>query len=95
MLYEIIFCFFTVLGIMQVLTLIKDLCTPKKKTPATILVNIDENSSVECIVKEYDGERIVFVCNDLSEKNIEILKKEYEFAHFVKKESLKDILTFI
>lgn len=92
MLYEAIFCFFTVFGIMQILSMIKDFCITKIPRNVTMVVGIDESTNIEVLEREIcrRGTKIVFVYGEVNAKKLEILKRKFEYASFVKREKLSD-----
>ena len=90
MLYEIIFCFFTVFGIMQILGKIKEFFISKIPKNATMLVDVDEDANIEILSKELkqNGIKLVFVYSDKSSKKLEILKRKFEYASFIERKML-------
>ena len=98
MLYEIIFCFFTVFGIMQILGMIKDFCISRIPKDMTMVVGVDENTNLDFPDKELKqkGVKLVFVYSGINAKQLEILKRRFEYASFVKRETLsEDVLEII
>ena len=92
MLYEIIFCFFTVFGIMQILGIIKEFFISKIPKNATMLVDVDEDANIEILSKELkqNGIKLVFVYSDKSSKKLEILKRKFEYASFIERKMLSE-----
>ena len=91
MIYEILFCFFTVFGIMQILRIIKEFFMSKIPKNITMLVDVDKNTNIDILdnkLKE-SGIKIVFVYSENSKK-LEILKKRFEYASFIKREMLSE-----
>ncbi len=91
MLYEILFCFFTVFGIMQILGIIKEFFTSKIPKNITMLIDVDENTNLDILDKKLkeNGIKIVFVYSVNSQK-LEILKQRFEYASFIKRETLSE-----
>ena len=91
MLYEILFCFFAVFGIMQILGLIKEFFVSKIPRNMTVVVGIDENTNLEALNRDFGKDvKVVFVYSDVNSKKLEILKRKFEYASFVKREKLSD-----
>ena len=92
MLYEIIFCFFAVFGIMQILGIIKEFFISKIPKNITMVVDLNENTNVEILDKELKqkGIKLVFVYSGISYKTLEMLKQKFEYASFVEREMLSE-----
>lgn len=98
MLYEIVFCFFTVFGIMQILGIIKDFFISKIPKNVTMVVDVDENINIDLLDKKLmqNGIKLVFVYSDENFKMLEILRRKFEYASFIERETLsEDILKLI
>lgn len=92
MLFEIIFCFFTVFGIVQFMALIRDMFFSKMPQNCAVVVNVDENTDVRLLASELDRKytKIVFVYDNINEKKLEILEKSFQYASFVMRDKLTD-----
>lgn len=92
MLFGIIFCFFTVFGIVQLLALLWEMffATPKEK--CVVVVSINESTDVNVLWAEFKMKdaKIIFVYDGIDEKKLEILKKDFEFASFVTRDNLSN-----
>lgn len=94
MLFEIIFCFFTVFGMLQLMVLLWEMFFSKIPSNAALIVKVDENTDFSALWPElkYRKTNVVFVYDDICEKTLEILEKDFEFAQFVSKDSLANEL---
>lgn len=91
MLYEIIFCFFTVFGIMQILGIIKDFFIAKIPKNITMVIGVDENTDIGTLGRDITkGVKVVFVYSDETSEKLKFLKRKFEYASFVKREKLSD-----
>ena len=93
-LFEIIFCFFTVFGMLQLMVLLWEMFFSKMPTAAALIVKVDENTDFKMLWSEVKHQKanVVFVYDDICEKTLKILEKDFEFAQFVSKESLANEL---
>ena len=91
-LFEIIFCFFTVFGIVQLLALIWEMFFARVPSDCTVVVNVDENTDLKLLSSglKRQNAKIVFVYENMSEKQLEILEKNFTFANFIMREKLTD-----
>lgn len=94
MFFEIILCFFTVFGILQLMMLLWDMFFSKLPDSAALIVKVDENTDFKMLWSElkYQKANVVFVYDDICEKTLKILERDFEFAQFVSKESLANEL---
>ncbi len=98
MFFEIVLCFFTVFGILQVLALLWDIVFYADPQNATLVVKIDEETDLKmlCLRLKKQKASIVFLHENISEEKLEILRNHFEFAGFVSKEnSAEELLDFI
>ncbi|MBQ2897230.1 MAG: hypothetical protein IJE46_02785 [Clostridia bacterium] len=97
MLFEILFCFFTVFGIMQLMALLWEMFFSKIPSDAALIVKVDENTDFKVLCSELKNQKanVVFVYDDINEKKLKILEKNFEFARFISKDSLTNELSRI
>lgn len=90
MVYEIIFCFFTAFGIIQILEIIKGFCLSKIQEDITMVVDVNDDTNVETLNKELEKKsmKLVFVYSGVNAKKLEVLKRKFEYASFIKREDL-------
>lgn len=94
MLFEIILCFFTVFGIMQIMLLLWEMFFSKIPPDATLLVKVDENTDFYALCLRLKKQKInvVLVYDDIDVKKLETLKKDFDYVRFVSKEGLTNEL---
>lgn len=97
MFFEIVLCFFTVFGVLQALSILWDIMFYYDCKNVTMVVKINEETDLRmlCISLKKTKNAVLFVYENVDEEKLEILKERFEFAMFVPKENLKELVNFI
>lgn len=90
MLYEIIFCFFAIFGVMQILSIIKNFFISKIPENVTMIADADSNIDILAENIRNSGLKVVFVYSTADSKKLEILQQKFEYASFIKREALSE-----
>lgn len=97
MLFEILLCFFTVFGILQALSLLWDIMFYYDYKNATLIVKVNEETDLRmlCLKLKKQKNAVLFLYENIDDEDLEMLKRHFEYAEFIPRENLKEIVNFI
>ena len=97
MFFEIVLCFFTVFGILQALSILWDMIFCNECKNATLIVKINEETDLRmlCLTLKKRKDAVLFLYENIDEEDLEMLKCRFEFAMFIPKGDIKELVNYI